>query len=68
MRMLNTPWEHVPSSVATAQHLQLGEYQMWTCAMDGVPRFLVLLPAELPLSSDIGYRSIEDAVKYKELR
>lgn len=63
--MLNTPWEHVPSSVATVQHLQLDEYQMWTRYADGVPRFLALLPDQFPLPSDgLGYRNIQDAITF----
>jgi len=61
-----TPWEHVPSSDATATHLYLDAWQVWTRLFDGLPVFIVLPPLHTPGEGDIGHHSLAFALRAKE--
>lgn len=63
-----TPWEHVPSSEATARHLRLGPYAIWARLLDGTHIFLVLPTGQEPHDTYGGYHSIDTALRWKGLR
>ena len=63
-----TPWEHVPSSEATARYLRLGQYAIWARLLGGTHIFLVLPAGVEPTEGHGGYHSIDSALRTKGLR
>jgi hypothetical protein len=62
---ITTHWEHMPSSEATARHLDIGDYCVWVRMFEGNPLFLVLRTGQTPQWRDVGSLSIETAIRLK---
>ena len=59
---LTTPWDKMEVSEATAKHLKLGDYSVWTRTDDGLSLFIVLQAGKEPDLWTPGYGSLEMAM------
>lgn len=65
MIIVSTPWENRPLSEATAQHLGLGDDNVWVRTAEGIPYFFVLPAGLEPDMWTPGYLDIHTALRLR---
>ena len=62
LAVTTVPWEKMDVSEATAKHLKLGDYSIWTRVDGGITMFIVLWTELEPDLWTPGYSSLEMAM------
>lgn len=65
---VTTGWECIAVSEATANHLRLGNHNVWCRTVEGVVAFLVLHPLLIPAPEAKGWHSLDFALTSRMVR